>query len=347
MLFRVINKIDFEKLVGILLESNEVVAPKKVAVDRNGKPIHQYLPVENFIDMDLSYETTSHSAKTYFLPYKENLSTYRFEENDWTQEIKYRIQPRALIGLHACDINALLKLDKVMMGDVYPSPYYISRRKNTFIVGIDHKPCNGGFCHSLGTGVVSRGFDLFLTDLGDRYFVAVGSDRGYTTLNKAPVREVAEADAQDYLEVRKKICDGFKNHLDTRNLPNLMDIEFESDVWTKWGNKCFSCGSCAMACPTCYCYGVKEELSMDSKSSTKSKQLYSCCIVDFAEVAGGHNFRPKAQTRLKYRYYHQHKGFSEAYDQSKCVGCGRCGRACVAGITPPDIIRDLQAEGQG
>jgi len=347
MLFRVIDKGDFKTLVEKLLETNEVVAPKKVADDRNGKPLHQYLPIESFEEMNLDYETTSHSAKTYFLPYKENLSIYKFENRDWSQEIKYRIQPRALIGLHACDINALLKLDRVMVGDVYPSPYYISRRENTFIVGIDHKPCEGGFCKSLGTATVSRGFDLFLTDLGDRYFVAVGSDRGYTILNSVPVKGVGEKDTKEYLEVKKEISRSFENNLDTRNLPTLMDIEFESDVWTKWGDKCFSCGSCAMVCPTCYCYGVKEELSMDSIKSCKVKQLYSCSIVDFAEVAGGHNFRPEAQTRLKYRYYHQHKGFSEAYDQSKCVGCGRCGRACVAGITPPDIIRDLIAEEQG
>jgi hypothetical protein len=61
-------------------------------------------------------------------------------------------------------------------------------------------------------------------------------------------------------------------------------------------------------------------------------------------VAGGHNFRPGRETRLKYRYYHQHRGFVEAYDEPKCVGCGRFGRTCLAGITPPDIIRDLLAE---
>ncbi len=99
-----------------------------------------------------------------------------------------------------------------------------------------------------------------------------------------------------------------------------------------------------MVCPTCYCYGVTERLSMDFHNGAKIKRLYSCNIVDFAEVAGGHNFRPNSTTRLKYRYYHQHRGFIEAYDAPKCVGCNRCGRECVAGITPVEVIRDLQAE---
>jgi len=56
--------------------------------------------------------------------------------------------------------------------------------------------------------------------------------------------------------------------------------------------------------------------------------------------------RPDRETRLKYRYYHQHRGFVEAYEEPLCVGCYRCGRVCLADINPPDIIRDLQTEYQ-
>jgi sulfhydrogenase subunit beta (sulfur reductase) len=346
MLFKILDKPEFKKLVEIILASNEVIGPKKVATDRNGKPIYHYLPVLSFEEIALDYDTTEYSAKTYFLPFKEDLSRYKFEEGDWNQEISYRLQPRAIIGLHACDINALLKLDKVMARDFFPSPYYISRRKNTMIIGIDHDPCEGGFCRSLGTDIVTRGFDLFITDLGDRFFVAIDSDRGFTILNQVDVREVTEKDTRDYLEVRRRIAEGFTTSIDVRSLPNLLDIEFESDVWKKWGDRCLSCGTCAMVCPTCYCYGVTERVSMDWKEGAKIKQLYSCNLIDFAQVAGGHNFRPSRETRLKYRYYHQHRGFVETYDEPKCVGCGRCGRSCLAGINPPEIIRDLQlAEG--
>lgn len=344
MLFRILDKKEFRKLVDIMLKSNEVIGPKQVSTDAKGRPIHQYLPIESFQDIDLDYETTAYSAKTYFLPYQENLSTFQFYDQDWIQNISYRSQPRIILGLHACDINALLKLDKVLARNRFPSPYYISRRRNTFIVGIDHDPCEGGFCSSLGTDTVTHGFDLFLTDLGDRYFVAIGSDRGFSTLNRVKSAEVAHQDTLDYLSVRHRISEGFKVTVEVRNLPNLLDIEFESEVWKKWGAKCLSCGSCAMVCPTCYCYGIKERVSMDSKSGTKIKQLYSCNLPDFAEVAGGHNFRSHRETRLKYRYYHQHRGFMEAYEEPKCVGCGRCSRVCLAGINPPDVIRDLQAE---
>jgi sulfhydrogenase subunit beta (sulfur reductase) len=344
MLFRTLAKEEFRSLVGIILEGNEVIGPKRVGIRPDGRPIHQYLPVERFEEIDLDYETTEFSAKTYFLPYKEVLSTFTFEGGDWEQKLRYRIQPRAIIGLHACDINALLKLDKVFVRDGFPSPYYVSRRRNTFIVGIDHMPGERCFCKSVDADVVKHGFDLFLTDIGDRYFVAIASDRAYNLLLKVKAEPVSEDDTQAYLGVRRKIAAGFKTTVEAENLPNLLDIEFESDVWKQWGGKCLSCGSCAMACPTCYCYGVTERVSMDFAQAEKRKFLYSCNLVDFALVAGGHNFRPAAEQRLKYRYYHQHRGFAEAYDEAKCVGCNRCGRVCLAGINPPDVIASLQAE---
>ena len=344
MLFRILGKEKFRSLIEIILESNEIIAPKRVGTNSSGEPIHQFLPIDAFDEMNLDYRTTEYSAKTYFLPYRENLCSFSFGDGDWQQEISYRIQPRAIIGLRAHDINALLKLDKVFTRNKFPSPYYISRRENTFIVGLDHVPLEDEFSQSMGTDIVTHGFDLFLTDLGDRYFVAIASDRGFSLLNRVKVREVTDDDTHAYKEVRSRILAGFKTRVDVHNLPNLLDLEFTSEVWEKWGMKCLSCGSCAMVCPTCYCYGVSEEVSMDFSRATRVKQLYSCNLLDFAKVAGGHNFRPDQQTRLKYRYYHQHRGFMEDYDEPKCVGCNRCGRVCLAGINPAAVIKDLYEE---
>lgn len=346
MLFKIITKEQFKKFIVILMESNEVIGPKQIGHNKEGKPLHLYLPVDRYDEIDWEYGTTQYSAKTYFLPFEEKLSSFSFSDQSWQQEIHYRIQPRAIVGLHACDIEALVKLDKVFARDFFPSPYYISRRKNTFIIGIDHEPLEDCFCKSLGADTVTHGFDLFLTDLGDRYFVSINSDRGYNALKAVKIRDINKSDTNAYLDVRKKITDSFQTTVDTHHLPNLLDIEFEADVWKKWGDRCFSCGSCAMVCPTCYCYGVNERVSMDHSKGTKLKKLYSCNIVDFATVAGGHNFRPDRETRLKYRYYHQHRGFVETYDEPKCVGCNRCGRVCLAGINPPEVIQDLQAEQQ-
>ncbi|MGA9750908.1 MAG: 4Fe-4S dicluster domain-containing protein [Acidobacteriota bacterium] len=344
MLYKTLRKEAFRSVVEAILAGSESVGPRRVGTDRHKKPIHQFLPVERFEDIDFSYDTTEFSAKTYFLPFREKLSTYRFSDGDWEQEIRYRAEPRALIGLHACDINALLRLDKVFARDWYPSPYYLSRRRNTFILGIDHDPCEGAFCRSLGTDTVTHGFDLFLTDIGESYFAAVGSDRGLSLIDRFGAQPITDEDSHRYVAERKRIAALMENGLNLNNLPNLLDIEFKSPIWEKWGAKCLSCGTCAMVCPTCYCHGVYERISMDFQEGAKIRQLHACTLVDFAVVAGGHNFRPTPESRLKYRYYHQHRGFVEQHEEPKCVGCNRCGRACLAGIAPVDVIRELQEE---
>ncbi|MBW2525222.1 MAG: 4Fe-4S dicluster domain-containing protein [Deltaproteobacteria bacterium] len=344
MLFKVLSKDSFRQLVDLLLDANEVIAPRVVSERSDGTPIHQFLPIERFDEMSLDYVKTEYSAKTYFLPFQETLSTYDFEGSDWKQKIRYRIQPRAIIGLHACDVNALVKLDKVLLKGDFPSPYYLARRENTFIIGIDHDPCDNGFCASVGADIVSHGFDLFLTDLGDRYFVAIDSDRGFRVASTVDLRDVTDEDREEYMKVRNRIAAAFKTEVNIRNLPTVLDLEFESPVWQRWGEKCLSCGSCAAVCPTCYCYGTEERVSMDFSKSEKKKRLYSCNLYDFAMVAGDHNFRPTRASRLKYRYYHQHRGFTETYDEPKCVGCNRCGDTCLAGISPPEVIADLEKE---
>ncbi len=73
MLFEVLSKASFRRLVELLLDANEVVAPRVVGQGRGGKPVHQFLPIDGFEDMSLDYDQTEYSAKTYFLPFKEKL----------------------------------------------------------------------------------------------------------------------------------------------------------------------------------------------------------------------------------------------------------------------------------
>ena len=80
MLFRTVVKDEFRRLVDIMLVSHEVIGPRKIDTAMDGKPIHQFLPVQSLAELDLDYETTEISAKTYFLPYKENLSVWRFDD---------------------------------------------------------------------------------------------------------------------------------------------------------------------------------------------------------------------------------------------------------------------------
>lgn len=347
MLYKTITKDNFRKMVEDLLESNEVIGPKWRDLDQEGNKIYRFLKLNSFDELQMDYTRSYSSPKNFFLPFKEDLATYQLGDADWEQHIQYTIHPRVIIGMRACDINALRKLDEVMVKSVYPNPYYFARRRNTVIIGLDHEPLEDCFCHSMNANVALSGFDLFLTDIGDKYFVAINSDTGYMMINRCGGEEVTDEDQQHFKRVKQQIESKFKTQVNVTIIPELMDLEFESEVWKKWGAKCLSCGSCAMVCPTCYCHGVEEEVDLSFTQATKRRTLYSCNLLDFAAVAGGHNFRPEPHVRLKYRYYHQFKGFVEAFNQSLCVGCNRCGAACLAGIHPKAVIDDLiQAETQ-
>jgi len=345
MLYRTITKNNFKLMVEDLMQNNEVIGPKWRDRDSDGNKIYRFLKLNNFEELQMDYTRSYSSPKNFFLPFKEDIASYDLGDSDWEQHIQYTIHPRVIVGMRACDINALRKLDEVMVKSIYPNPYYFARRRNTVIIGLDHEPLEDCFCRSMGTDSAFKGFDLFLTDIGEAYFAAIGSDPGYMMVNRFGGQEVTEQDQQRYKQVKKEIESKFTTQVDLTIVPELMDLEFESEVWEKWGDKCLSCGSCAMVCPTCYCYGVQEQVDMSFKHAAKQRVLHSCNLLDFAVVAGGHNFRPEPHIRLKYRYYHQFRGFVEAFNQSLCVGCNRCGAACLAGINPKAVIDDLiQAE---
>jgi len=345
MIFRIMHKDGLRTLFDLLVLENTTVGPVATGMDRHGKPIFAFEPVSDFDDLRLDYPTTKLPAKRYFLPYREDLASFQFEGDDWQKDVDYNIdRPYVLFGLHACDINALNKLDKVLMGSVYPMPYYAAKRKNMFIIGMNCRPQPFCFCRSMASDTVTHGFDLFLTDIGDRYFVEILSATAYNFLKTVKTSEPDEHDHVQYMKVTAEKNKKFTAHVDTSDLTKILDMEFQSPVWKQWGDKCLACGTCANVCPTCYCYGVEETVNIDLKGARKTKTLYSCNVIDFAEVAGGHNFRPERATRLKYRYYHKHRGFVEAFEESLCVGCGRCGEACLAEITVPEVIASVRGE---
>lgn len=347
MIFKKLEKKEVEKLFNLLKEDYEIVAPVGSGIDKTGKMVYSFNKADNFNDVSLDYTFTKISSKKYLLDYVETMSTFRLDcdKAGWEKvEKDHCTKPIAFFGLHTCDINAFNKLDKVLMEGIYPVPDYVMKRNRNFIIGIDCMPSDHCFCKSLGTDYATHGYDLFLTDLGESYYVEVLSSKAYNLIKQLKSLEVTDDDLKLLKNKEKKKAGSFKKSIDVSDLTKILDMEFQSDKWKIWGDKCLGCGTCSRVCPTCYCYGVNEEIDLKFSSAEKKKQLYSCNIVDFAEVAGGHNFRPNMAARLKYRYYHKHRGFVEKYEESLCVGCGRCGEQCLAQITVPEVISYIRGE---
>lgn len=344
MIFRVFEKSELRKLFEIMHSSHEVIGPVQSGTDWQGEPIYSFDPVADFDDLRLDYGTTKMSAKRFFMPFRETLATFKVDGKQWSKTVDFNTpKERIFFGVHACDINALHKLDKVLLSTEYPMPYYAAKRRNAFIIGIDCTPRASCFCRSMGSDRAVQGFDMFLTAMDrDRYFAEVATNGAFNALKRIKTEDPTGDDHAAFRQAIAAKNKKFKTTVDTTDLTKILDMEFQSDVWKTWGDKCLGCGTCASVCPTCYCYGVEESVSLDLKSAEKVKSLYSCNVVDFAELAGGHNFRKERSTRMKYRFYHKHRGFVEAYEESLCTGCGRCGEACLADITVPAVIASVR-----
>jgi len=89
VLYRCIGRSQFRSLVEMFLDVCEVIGPKLVATGSSGRAIHHYATVTSFEELDLGYETTEFSAKQWLLPFKETLSTFRFEDDDFISDRRW------------------------------------------------------------------------------------------------------------------------------------------------------------------------------------------------------------------------------------------------------------------
>jgi len=338
MFFRIIEKQRLADLLHGLMADYEVIGPVAKGDD------FVFAPIEDASLLRLDYDTTLLPPKKYFVPPVEKLMEFSLAGGEAVSSLE-PATPRILFGLHACDLNALMLMDNIFLSG-YEDPYYKSRRENTLLVGVGCVPKESCFCNAWGTDEVHKGFDIFLTDLGDRYFVSIRSILGADLIDHhVQAREITPEDTARFQDVTKAFKESFAEPLDTAQLPLLLDAKFDDPLWDALGEKCLGCGACSMVCPTCYCFDVKDRLTPDGADGSRLRNWDSCMFSEFAEVAQRHNFRGDRASRVKYRYYHKHWGYLSKFERVLCVGCARCERACKVDISPRVVIEALQSKG--
>jgi hypothetical protein len=115
-------------------------------------------------------------------------------------------------------------------------------------------------------------------------------------------------------------------------------------LWEATARRCYSCASCNLSCPTCYCFDVEDELDMTLAAGARRRTWDGCQLKNFAVVAGNHNFRAKAASRLRHRIYRKALWIEQRSRAPGCVGCARCDRACTAKINSVEIYNQLAEE---
>ena len=332
-------KENLSKFVGCLNIFGEILAP----VRRDEKSF-VFSAVKDLSEIELNYTRTILPLKKYFLKPIDTMFNFSAEKG-YEIPVEEPHKKLVIFGVHPCDIHGLKILDLVFSGR-YVDNYYFDRRISAAIIGLDCIPDELCFCRSMGTDYIDSGFDLFLSDIDDSYLVRVGSSLGDDMVKAADslFREVEKADRDKYKKKSYQRRKSFQIEIQLHDLPEIIDLEYESQVWNEEGEKCLSCGICSMVCPTCYCFATFDELNLDAASGRRKRIWDSCLFKDYALVAGGHNFRAQRSSRVKNRFFHKQRGFVSQYGRPSCVGCGRCKAYCPAGIDIVEVISKLRSE---
>jgi len=299
-----------------------------------------FAPLAKTSALRLDYDVAVTAPKAFLQPPCETL--LRFNPKGYESVVDE--QPFVLFGVHPYDAAAILQMD-VVFAEGQADIHYLKRRAQaTLVVSDVQQPSANVFAGCMNTAVLEQGGDVMLTRIGDAYLVESRSDKG-AALVKSLAGEPDAAPAD--LQLRKKTWDDNRKRLRRHelkvkpgDLPALLARSYDHPVWEEKSKRCFSCGSCNLVCPTCYCFNVRDDVRWDLQSGERVRTWDGCMLAEFALVAGGHNFRKKKPERYRHRYLRKGQ-----YRQIACVGCGRCIGACVTKIANPVEIYNRLAEG--
>jgi len=300
-------------------------------------------------ELCLDYDITLLPPNRYLLPSPEPLLQFSLAP-EVTVAGTIHDQPAIILGIHPDDLYAIKLLDAVFIADQVDTNYQ-ARRRATTIIGADcRRPWPYSFAASMGTTLPPPIFDLWLTDLGTEYLIEVGSGKGqqlvdrYFTVGNADKTQVVQRE-----NLRRESLNRYQLALDMspQAIPDVLDRAWDSPLWAELGQRCFSCGSCTMVCPTCVCFDVRDRLALNQQRGERYRLGDSCMFDGFARVASGENFRPTGSDRLRHRLYRKGKYMRQRWGELGCVGCGRCVHACLVDIASPVAAYNRLAEEVG
>lgn len=285
-----------------------------------------------------NYNVSPYSWKKFLFPPRLTLLKVTKNNKDVTFDSpKDKPDKIAFLGVKPCELKAIEVQDKVFTGSDFKDNHYNDRRANALIISTDcTKSSSTCFCTSMNSGPKAEsGFDIALTEVysnADHFFtIKAATKKGLTILSKLTVSELEKSDISLAEEIIDNTTKSISRKLDTEGLKEILDNNLNHEHWDKVAEKCISCTNCTMVCPTCFCSDVKDITSLDGATSERIRTWDSCFSMEYSYIHGG---AVRATTRSRYRQWLTHKfaGWFDQFDQSGCVGCGRCIAWCPVGI---------------
>ena len=299
-------------------------------------------------DAYFGYAVGPHSWKQFLFPSRSLLWRARRDEDggftleDGATESDARY---AFLGVRSCELHAIAIQDKVFMDPAATDPTYASGRSGAFMVAVNcGEPGGTCFCVSMDTGPKATfGYDLALTELLDggrhAFLVEVGSEAGARVLDALPSQAASDGDVATADAVVASTAARMGRTMDTTDIRDLLMSNLEHPRWDDVAERCLSCTNCTLVCPTCFCSSIEDVTDLAGDEAERHRRWDSCFTADHSYLHGG---SVRATTKARYRQWLTHKlaTWIDQFDESGCVGCGRCLTWCPVGI---DITEEVAA----
>lgn len=291
------------------------------------------------------YTVGPHSWKKYLFPPKK-LLWRAIRDGNAIRFVETAIEaaPLALLGVRACEIEAIAIQDRVFLET---DAHYRAQREKLLIVAVQCGLAGGTcFCSSMGSGPrAQRGFDLALTEIldnRDHYFlVEIGSDRGAAILARVPKRVAEQPEIDAGITATQHAIGMMGRQMDCTDVKDLLYRNYENRRWNEVASRCLTCANCTMVCPTCFCSTVADAADLSGDHAERWRQWDSCFNLDFSYLHGG-NARPSPAARYRHWITHKLAAWHDQFGRSGCVGCGRCITWCPVGIDLTEEVRAIR-----
>jgi ferredoxin len=238
-------------------------------------------------------------------------------------------------------------VDKVMGWD-YRDELWFGRREAVTVLSLACSECDDAcFCTAVGLSPESgRGADGLLTPAGDGYLLEILTPKGEKLLDRFSER-FREPNAE---ALPSGLGDRLRSNLkaDPGMVRKWLVKHFDDLYWDDVALRCHGCGACAFVCPTCHCFDIVDEPQGIDRGERR-RNWDACQTALFTLHGSGHNPRKDQTSRFRQRIMHKFHIYPARFGDVLCTGCGRCIRACAAGMDLIGILSDISrmAEKEG
>ncbi|MDO5300218.1 MAG: anaerobic sulfite reductase subunit AsrA [Clostridia bacterium] len=325
---------EMDRFIAGLKTEYRVYAPKIVTHRGSTRQVIRFQEISSVREI-YNEDNSDFSPKEIYYPISQTM--FYFTESEVT-ESRLKDDKGIVLIMHPCDINALRRLDNIFLhngGEDNADMYYERLRRKVKIFMLECKQSgNNCFCVSMNSNRADN-YDLALR-LGDNAVMVQVQNPEWNRHFSGCTQAAFEP--RFVTENRRSV------HLP--QIDGIEDVKLASALpyWSKFDDKCISCGGCNTVCPTCSCFDTVDVIYNETSRDGERRRVWSSCMLDtFTMTAGGARARKTPGANMRFKALHKAYDYGKRFDcgENMCVGCGRCITRCPKELDFADTLNEF------